>query len=340
MLEFRQPLLLLVALLGIPLYLVLRRPVGRLTFSSLKIWSDTARSLRSRTAFLPALLCALAFVLLCVALAGPRIAGGITKEHREGISIMMVVDKSGSMAALDMSTKDKEQDRLEAIKNIFVQFVQGDQKNLRGRPDDAVGIVSFASYPDSDCPLTLDHASLINIAKNLEIVTDQNESGTAIGDALGLAVERLRTAKSASKVIILLTDGVNNSGVELPLDAAKMAQSQGIKVYTVGVGTNGFAPVRVADPFTGRQVLRNFPVEIDEKSLKEMADITGGAYFRATDNASLKEVYERIDALEKTKISEDRYTQYDEKFAWFLAFGLAFLALGLLLQATLYRRSP
>ncbi|MFA5625316.1 MAG: VWA domain-containing protein [Bradymonadales bacterium] len=340
MLEFREPLLLLTSLLAIPLYIVLRRPVGHITFSALQIWDSQKRSWRAKTAFIPPLLCSAALIFLSIALAGPRVAGGYIKEHRQGIDIMMVVDKSGSMAALDMSTKNQELDRLEAVKNIFVQFVRGDGKKLRGRPDDAIGIVSFASYPDSDCPLTLDHISVVNIAKNLEIVTDRNESGTAIGDALGLAVERLRQSKSVSKVIILLTDGVNNTGVELPMDAAKMAQSQGIKLYTVGVGSNGFAPVRIEDPFTGRKVLRSFPVEIDEKSLQEMAEITGGAYFRATDNNSLKAVYEKIDQLEKSKISEDRYTQYDEKFAVYLAIALVLAAIALLLQSSVYRRSP
>lgn len=339
MLEFREPLFLWISLLAIPLFFVMLRRGGRIRFSSLSMWSVKTTSFRAKTSFIPALLLALSFVALSVTLAGPRVPGGVIKQHREGIAMMLAIDKSGSMAALDMSKGDKEQDRLEALKDVLGDFIKGNGK-LKGRYDDAIGIVSFASYPDSDCPLTLDHVTLMQLVNDISIVTDREESGTAIGDALGLSVERLRESESASKVIILLTDGVNNTGYEDPIEAARMAAQFGIKVYTIGIGTNGFAPVRLTNPFTGRSMMRQMPVELDEKMLTQIADMTGGLYFRATNREGLEAIYEKIDALEKTKISEDRTTHYDEKYFWSLAIGLILALCGLILRMTYYRRMP
>lgn len=339
MLEFREPLFLWFSLLAIPLFFVMLRRGGRIRFSSLSMWSVKTTSFRAKTSFIPALLLALSFVALSVTLAGPRVPGGVIKQHREGIAMMLAIDKSGSMAALDMSKGDKEQDRLEALKDVLGDFIKGNGK-LKGRYDDAIGIVSFASYPDSDCPLTLDHVTLMQLVDDISIVTDREESGTAIGDALGLSVERLRESESVSKVIILLTDGVNNTGYEDPIEAARMAAQFGIKVYTIGIGTNGFAPVRLTNPFTGRSMMRQMPVELDEKMLTQIADMTGGLYFRATNREGLEAIYEKIDALEKTKISEDRTTHYDEKYFWSLAIGLILALCGLILRMTYYRRMP
>lgn len=339
MFEFREPLFLWISLLAIPLFFVMLRRGGRIRFSSLSMWSVKTTSFRAKTSFIPALLLALSFVALSVTLAGPRVPGGVIKQHREGIAMMLAIDKSGSMAALDMSKGDKEQDRLEALKDVLGDFIKGNGK-LKGRYDDAIGIVSFASYPDSDCPLTLDHVTLMQLVNDISIVTDREESGTAIGDALGLSVERLRESESASKVIILLTDGVNNTGYEDPIEAARMAAQFGIKVYTIGIGTNGFAPVRLTNPFTGRSMMRQMPVELDEKMLTQIADMTGGLYFRATNREGLEAIYEKIDALEKTKISEDRTTHYDEKYFWSLAIGLILALCGLILRMTYYRRMP
>ena len=339
MLEFREPLFLWISLLSIPLFFVMLRRGGRIRCSSLSMWAVKATSFRAKTSFIPALLLALSFVALSVTLAGPRVPGGVIKQHREGIAMMLAIDKSGSMAALDMSKGDKEQDRLDALKDVLGDFIKGNGK-LKGRYDDAIGIVSFASYPDSDCPLTLDHVTLMQLVNDISIVTDREESGTAIGDALGLSVERLRESESASKVIILLTDGVNNTGYEDPIEAARMAAQFGIKVYTIGIGTNGFAPVRLTNPFTGRSMMRQMPVELDEKMLTQIADMTGGLYFRATNREGLEAIYEKIDALEKTKISEDRTTHYDEKYFWSLAIGLILALCGLILRMTYYRRMP
>ena len=339
MLEFREPLFLWISLLSIPLFFVMLRRGGRIRFSSLSMWAVKTTSFRAKTSFIPALLLALSFVALSVTLAGPRVPGGVIKQHREGIAMMLAIDKSGSMAALDMSKGDKEQDRLDALKDVLGDFIKGNGK-LKGRYDDAIGIVSFASYPDSDCPLTLDHVTLMQLVDDISIVTDREESGTAIGDALGLSVERLRESESASKVIILLTDGVNNTGYEDPIEAARMAAQFGIKVYTIGIGTNGFAPVRLTNPFTGRSMMRQMPVELDEKMLTQIADMAGGLYFRATNREGLEAIYEKIDALEKTKISEDRTTHYDEKYFWSLAIGLILALCGLILRMTYYRRMP
>ncbi len=339
MLEFREPLFLLLGIVAIPLFFWMRRPVGTVRISSLDIWPRNLFSFKSKTAFIPPLLTALAFIAFCVALAGPRIPGGVVHRHREGISMMLVVDKSGSMEALDMSKDDKEQTRLEASKDVIEAFVKGDGESLNGRPDDAIGLISFGSFPDSDCPLTLDHITLLQLVKDLSIA-DYNETGTAIGDALALATERMREAKGKSKVIILLTDGVNNTGYEDPIESARIAAQFGLKVYTIGVGANGFAQVKVTNPFTGQKEMTRTRVEIDEQTLTEIAEMTGGSYFRATDRKSLESIYKKIDTLEKTVISEDRTTHYDEKYGYALVIGLILAALGIILKLTYYRRNP
>lgn len=251
--------------------------------------------------------------------------------------MMMVIDKSGSMAALDMAKDGQDQDRLEAVKDVLHDFIRGDGKNLKGRPDDSIGLVSFATYPDSDCPLTLDHITLMSLIDNVQM--NQEESSTSMGDAIGLAAERLRDAPGKSKVMVLLTDGVNNTGYEDPMDTARMAADFGIKIYTIGVGTNGFAPVKTKD-FWGRNTIRQIPVELDEKGLTEIAEMTGGKYFRAKDREGLEEIYATIDKLEKTKISEDRKLKYDEKYWLFVEIGMLLAALGFLLSVSYYRRSP
>jgi Ca-activated chloride channel family protein len=336
--ELRQPWFLLVALAALPLYMWARRPPGRLTFSSLRLL-PVRRSWRARTSFVPAALLSLSVVGLAVAMAGPRLPDRRGAVRREGIAIMMVVDVSGSMRALDLSTPDEERTRLEAVVDVFDDFVTG-KDGLPGRPNDAIGLVSFAGYADTRSPLTLDHDNLVAIARSLEIVTDREEDGTALGDGLGLAVERLRESKARSRVAILLTDGVSNAGTDAPLDAAKLAVKLGIKVYTVGAGTNGLAPVRVVDEVTGRSFLRQMPVEIDDETLRAIANETGGAYFRATDADALRQVYGRIDRLERSELRGEKWRQYREEFAAPLAIGLLLAALGLLGECTLWRRLP
>lgn len=252
---------------------------------------------------------------------------------------MMVMDLSSSMSALDLSEEGEELTRLDAVKKVFDEFVHGGHLT-RGRPDDAIGLVSFARFADARAPLTLDHRNLTRISEDLEIVRDRYEDGTAMGDGLGLAVGRLKESPAQSKVIILLTDGVNNAGDLSPLQAAQLAEALNIRVYALGAGTEGLAPVRVRDPFSGREVIRAMPVEIDEETLRQIAERTGGRYFRAKDAEGLKNVFAEIDQMERTQISEVRYQRYHEYFEVFTASGLVLACLGWLLGTTLFRRLP
>ena len=336
--EFRQPLLLLCALLSIPVYFWALASGGRVVFSSLRLLPVAVKTWRTRLRFVPPLLLALATAAVAVALAGPRVADRQTREKKQGIAIMLVIDVSGSMQALDLSTKDRERTRLDAVRDVLVDFVLGGH-GLPGRPDDLLGIVSFAAYADTRCPLTLDHANLAKAARQIEIVSKEDEDGTAIGDGLGLALERLRESSAKSRVAILLTDGVNNRGDTAPQQAAELAATLGIKVYTVGAGTNGMAPVRVTDAF-GRRFLSRMPVEIDEEMLRAIAEKTGGRYFRATDDKTLAQVYRDIDALERSEFVEQRYRQYHEYYPVALVLGLLLATLAWLLQSTLLRRVP
>ena len=332
--EFRDPALLALVLLAVPVFLLARRAPGRVLFSSFKLLPGGGRGWRARLAWVPDAVLALSLVALVLALAGPRIGERVSRVQREGIAIMMVVDTSGSMAALDLSTPDRERTRLQAVQDVFEQFVLGGG-GLGGRPDDAIGVVSFARYADTAAPVTLDHESLVAVARNLEITRLRSEDGTAIGDALGLAVERLRESPATSRIAVLLTDGVNNAGVESPPSAAELAHSQGVKVYTIGAGSTGIAPVR-----DQRGVLRSVPVQIDEATLRNIADRTGGRYFRADNAEALVEVYAEIDRLERTRITEERSRQYEELFAIPLLAGLLLMVLGWLGRGVVFARVP
>lgn len=336
--EFREPLLLLLAVLAVPLYLLARRAPGRLVFSSLGILPNQSGGWRHRFAWVPDVMLCLALIALVVALAGPRVGERFSRIHREGIAIMMVVDVSSSMRALDLSTPARERTRLEAVQDVFEAFVLGGG-DLAGRPDDAIGLVSFAGFADTAAPLTLDHNNLAAVARDLSTVRDRTEDGTAIGDALAHAVERLRESTARSRIAVVLTDGVNNAGVESPAAAAELARSMGVKVYTIGAGTTGLAPVRMEDRF-GRSILRSMRVEVDEAVLRQIAEVAGGQYFRAEDAEGLERVYAEIDRLERTRITEDRFRQYDELFAVPLALALALLAVAWLARGTLFARLP
>lgn len=340
MIELRDPWLLLAALAAIPVYRWARRPAGRLRFSSLALLAPGKGSLRARLAFVPAALLAAGAAALGIALAGPRIPDATTRIQRKGIAIVAAIDVSGSMRALDLSEEGRERTRLDAVKEVFREFVAGG-RDVPGRPDDAIGLVTFARYADCRCPLTLDHTNLLLIADELDFAADPREDGTAIGDGLGLAIERLRESKAESRVAILLTDGVQNAGDLTPAQAAQLAEAIGVKVYAIGAGTDApFAPVRIEDAYTGRSVLRSMPVEIDEKALREIAERTGGRYFRATDAEGLRRVYQEIDRLERTRIAETRYLQYHEHYDLFAGAGLGLAGAGLLLGATVFRRLP
>lgn len=334
-LELREPMYLLASLSALLIILLAFIPSGRLVFSSLGLLPAHGHTFRTRLMWLPTALLAAAAILLGFALAGPRLPDRSQRVEREGIAIMMAIDISGSMRALDLSEGDDERTRLEAVKSVFEEFIVG-AGDLVGRSDDAVGIVSFAGFADTRCPLTLDHDILMQIARGLQIVTERREDGTALGDGLGLAIERLRGSEAKSKVVILLTDGVSNRGEETPLAAAELAAMEGIKVYTIGAGTRGTA--RMKDPSTGW--VRNVDVEIDEETLQAIAERTEGKYFRATDSAALRDVYQAIDSLERSKIGEERFREYTEYYRHFAALALLLAALAWLLMATVFRRLP
>ena len=265
-----------------------------------------------------------AMALLIVALARPQSSDMSTqKRGTEGIDIVMAVDISPSMLA-----KDLKPNRLEALKSVAQKFVDA-------RPADRLALVIYAGESFAQVPLTTDHRIVKNAIADLRY--DMLENGTAIGMGLATAVNRIKESESVSKVIILLTDGENNKGIIDPKTAAQLAKQYGIRVYTIGVGTQGFAESPVALDMQGRFIYRKVQVNIDEDLLKYIANETNGKYFRATDNSSLEQIYAEIDQLEKTKLEEITYYQYEEHF-----YNLVFLALGLLglewlLRLTLFR---
>lgn len=352
--EFRDPWFLLLVPVALLAFWLAGRSRSSLTFSSLSLVKETTTSLRMWFAKLPALLFALATLSMIVGLARPRTPERETRISRDGIAIMMIVDLSSSMNARDLVEEDRSINRLDVVKQVFLDFVLGNEREGRGllavatgrgrsttsgRSDDLVGLVTFAGYADSVCPLTLDHGNLANIVKDLQLVSERAEDGTAVGDGLGLAVERLRRSSAKSHVAILLTDGVNNAGVIPPLKAAELAAESHVKVYCIGAGTNGVAPMPYNDAF-GRSMLVAQPVEIDEETLKQIAEKTGGKYFRAENMEAMREVYQEIDQLEKTEVTELRYLRYTEHFAPFVACGMCMAALAALLNATFFRRLP
>ena len=337
--EFRDPWFLLAALVAPVIYILASRLPAVVTYSSLQLMAGGPRSWRLRLANLPALLLALAALILVIALAGPRSGEATSKVKREGIAMMLAVDRSGSMDARDFVAADYSVSRLDAVKDVLQDFVSGGAVG-QGREDDLLGIVAFATYADGVCPLTLDHANLLAILKDIGVARERSESATAIGEGLGLAVERLRAHDAKSKVIILLSDGVNNAGDIDPLQAAELAQDHQIKVYTIGAGITGFAPMPVYDRTGQVAQLRRSRVEIDEQTLQAIAEHTGGRYFHARDADGLAEVYSEIDRLERSEITELRYLQYEEHYPWFVCAALVLLLLASLSHMTWLRQLP
>ena len=333
-LELQAPIFLLLSLLGLPVYLLASRLPASVTYSSLQLVDRAPRSLRTRLAGAPAALLAIAVVALAVAMAGPRTGNATSRVHREGIAIAMVVDRSGSMQARDFVRGDTSVSRLDVVKQVFRDFV-----GKPGRADDLIGLVTFARYADGACPLTSDHGNLVQILDQQEIVTDPNEDGTAVGEGLALAVERLRSQEVRSKVAILLTDGVSNAGDIAPLQAADLAAQHGIKVYAIGDGRTGWAPVPVRGP-GGAIALRRAYVEMDEATLREVAERTDGRYFHAADVKGLGEVIDEIDRLERSEITEVRYLEYEHHYAVFVWAALACIFGSSLLAGTALRRLP
>lgn len=264
-----------------------------------------------------------AISLIIIAIARPRSSQEIEKVNTEGIDIVMAMDVSTSMLA-----RDFKPDRISAAKDIAIEFIAQ-------RPSDRMGIVVFAGESYTQCPLTTDRSTLINLMK--EVQTGLIEDGTAIGNGLATAVARMMDSDAPSRVVILLTDGVNNSGEVAPLSAAEIAKTYGVRVYTIGVGANGMAPYPVMTPW-GMDV-QQMEVEIDEELLRNIASTTGGRYFRATDNTKLSEIYAEINKMEKARTTVDSFPVYKELFGRFALWALICLLLELALRL-LIRRMP
>ncbi|HPK06122.1 MAG TPA: VWA domain-containing protein [Bacteroidales bacterium] len=285
---------------------------------------DKSRSWRLWLVHLLFVLRVLAIALIIVALARPQSSLRREDITVEGIDIVITFDVSGSMLA-----EDFKPNRIEAAKDLAIQFIHN-------RPNDRIGLVVFAGESYTQCPLTTDHPVLTNLFR--EVRQGIIQDGTAIGDGLAIAVDRLRNSKAVSKVVILLTDGVNNMGAVDPLTAAEMARLYGIRVYSIGVGTIGRAPFPVQTPF-GKQV-QMVDVKIDEEMLKEISNMTDGKYFRATSNEKLEEVYNEIDLLEKTKIDVTEYKRRIDEFRPLALLALWLLLTELVLRYTLFRSTP
>lgn len=326
--EFHSPeflwLLLLIPLLAFWNFYSRKKDSAQLTISSVKGFK-VQKSVVSKLKPLLYIFRLLALTSLIVALARPRnVAVSKKTKTNRGIDIVMAVDVSASMLA-----KDLKPNRLEALKKVAIDFVNR-------RPNDRIGIVAYAGESFTKTPITSDKSIIKRTIS--EIKWGQLEGGTAIGMGLGSAVNRLKESKAKSKIIILLTDGVNNAGFVDPKTATELAKGNDIKVYTIGIGTNGMAPFPWAkDPRTGRISFRNQQVEIDEALLKHIAKQTDGKYFRATDNSKLKAIYDEIDKLEKTKIEEFKYYNYTEKYRLLVLIAGIFLLLEFLLKNTLFK---
>ena len=304
------------------------------TMPSLQVSSTDAfryapTSLRQRLIHLPFLLRLIALVSAILALARPQTTNIWSSQNVEGIDIMLCMDVSTSMLAEDLKPN-----RIEAAKQVAVEFING-------RPNDNIGLTLFAGEAYTQCPMTVDHAVLLNLLNGMRVDMAQRgliDDGTAIGMGISNAVTRLKDSKAKSKVVILLTDGTNNCGQISPNTAADIAKTFGIRVYTIGVGTNGTA--RYPYPVGGRVEYINVPVEIDTKALATIAQKTDGEFYRATDNKKLHEVYQKIDQLEKTKMNVKTYTKRYEAFLPFMLVAVLALLLEILLRNTLLKRLP
>ncbi len=329
--RFADPWLLLLLVL-VPLmviYYLKKSGSGRIRFSSLAALKGVKQSkaLGWRKGLL--VMRCLAVSLLVCALARPQAGNRTTEILTEGVDIMLCLDTSGSMNALDFTLDNKRVNRLQVVKKEVDEFI-------RGRQNDRIGMVVFAEEAFTQCPLTLDYGVLLSFLEKLEIGMAGDR--TAIGSALAVCVKRLKDLKSKSKIIILLTDGRNNTGSITPATAADIARACTIKVYTIGVGTEGEAPFLVDSLFGKRYVYQR--VDLDEDTLKEIAQKTGGTYFRATNTEALKSIYRQIDAMEKTEAKIKEYMEYEELFAWFLLPGLCLLLLEIILANTRLRKIP
>ena len=342
-------ILLIIPLIG--WYYHRSRGWSSLRFSSTAHARHVKPSLKQRLMGVPLWLRILALILLAIALARPQEGKEQVRDISRGIAIEMVVDRSSSMGA-EMSFKGERLTRLDVVKHVFEEFVTGKGGELPGRPNDLIGMISFARYADTVCPLTLAHGALSQFLQSVHLVKRRNEDGTAIGDAIALAAARLQTAEETltrqtkegenrfdikSKIIILLTDGQNNAGKRSPLEAAELAKKWGIKIYTIGVGgTEGLVRQQ---GLLGRFLVRTGE-GVDRQTLAAVAETTGGLFRIAEDADSLRAVYGEIDRMERSEIETARYLDYRELFQPFLLMALLLLCTEIALRCTIFRKIP
>jgi len=330
--SFANPWLLCL-LFGVPILAYFKGRFGGtagILFSTTSRLAQIGQRRRSRAGAILAGLIYFSLALFVIALARPQLGRVVTRVQATGVDIMLAMDVSRSMLAEDFTIGNTRANRIEAVKRVTEQFI-------RERTNDRIGIVAFAGRPYLVSPLTLDHDWLIQNLDRLRI--GLVEDGTAVGSAIASASNRLKDKEAKTKLIVLLTDGDNNAGKVMPLTAAEAAKTLGIRIYTIGAGTEGEAPFPMTNAF-GRTVYRNVLVKFDEKALQEIATITNGKFFRATDTESLTTIFAEIDKLEKSKIEVEKTAQYRDLFQWFLIPGLACLLLEMLLSQTLWRRLP
>jgi len=327
------------------------RVAGSVVFSSVSDVRKSGRSVRQALSFLPGLTRILALVCLIIALARPQSGMEQVREISNGIAIEMVVDRSGSMGT-EMNYGGKAMSRLDVVKRVFSDFVLGDGKELSGRKNDLVGMIAFARYPDTICPLTLAHGAFPAFLKTITLVKTREEDGTAIGDAVALAAARLKKVDETiarqrekgekayhikSRVIILLSDGENNYGRRSPLEAAKIASEWDIKIYAIAIG-GGETTTSIKTPFGVYRMPAGSRVNTDE--LKAVAENTGGFFRQAEDAGALREIYREIDKLERSEIESVRFMDYKEMFPWPLLAGLVLIGVEIFLTSTVFRKIP
>ncbi|MCL2167792.1 MAG: VWA domain-containing protein [Lentimicrobiaceae bacterium] len=322
--EFANPYYFLLLLLIIPVvawkYFFRKKMQASLTVPTAIVFEKINKTWKVRLRWIPECLLLIAYIAFIVALSRPQTSFRLSDVEVEGVDIVIALDISGSMKAMDFRPN-----RLEACKRVAEEFILG-------RPTDRIGMVVYAGEAYTQCPVTSDHSTLLGLLKKVKF--DIIEDGTAIGDGLGTAVNRLRESEAKSKIIILLSDGVNNSGYLDPYSSAEIAKNMSIKVYTIGVGTTGQAPY----PTPFGNVMMN--TEIDERLLQSIAQITGGKYFRATNNEKLKSIYEEIDKMEKTILNETIFENRSDAFFPFLLTATILLISFLLIRYTLFRINP
>ena len=354
--RFESPWMLLL-LFGLPALLWWRQrrmgPGAAIRFSWTRNAAKAGASLRQRLSFIPPVLRLVALGLLVIALARPQQGMERVREANEGIAIEMVLDRSSSMAA-EMNFEGRRLNRLEVVKEVFEMFVLGNNKDLKGRGNDLIGMISFAQFPETVCPLTLGHGALPQFLETIRLAQPRSqEDGTAIGDAVALAAARLKTAEETmarqvageanrflikSKVMILLTDGQQTAGKRRPLDSAKLAKEWGIKIYAIAVG--GQEQMQSQDTFFGRFLQFGAAPQLDTRDLQAVAKETGGKFFLAEDAKSLSNIYKEIDTLERSEIESVRFMDYRELFAPFAILALLLVAIETGLNCTIFRKIP